>query len=89
MNSIAVPITLVLTDQSWQNPLLEQGYPPQPTATQVELFTVFTWLGLALTPLIGVLWLAALVHSSRGQAVPVGVLGYPVSTDARWWPTNR
>jgi len=87
MNSIAVVVTLVLTDQPWQEQALEAGYLPQPTAVQVRLFTVFTWLGLALISVIGVLWLVRLVRASR--RVPVVVRGYPVRTDARWWPAGR
>jgi RsiW-degrading membrane proteinase PrsW (M82 family) len=85
MNSIAVLITLVLTGQHQLN----TGYLPQPTPAQVQLFTVFTWLGLALISLIGVLWLAVLVRASRREAGPMTVRGYPLATDARWWPAGR
>ncbi|WP_329793449.1 PrsW family glutamic-type intramembrane protease [Lentzea sp. DG1S-22] len=89
MNTIAVLITLVLTDQPWQQRALAEGYLPQPTPTQVQLFTVFTWTGLALISLAGLLWLAVLVRRSRRQVVPVAVRGYPLATDARWWPAGR
>ncbi|QFZ19228.1 PrsW family intramembrane metalloprotease [Saccharothrix syringae] len=82
MNSIAVLITLVLTDQPWQQRLLEVGYLPQPTAAQVRLFTAFTWLGLALISLVGLLWLAVLVRSSRRSPGPVAVRGYRVPVRA-------
>lgn len=87
MNSIAVVFTLVLTDQPWQEQAFEAGYMPQPTAEQVRLFAVFTWLGLALISVIGLLWLARLVRVSRSEFLPVR--GYPLRTDARWWPAGR
>jgi RsiW-degrading membrane proteinase PrsW (M82 family) len=80
MNSIAVVITLVLTDQPWQQRVLESGYLPQPTATQVQLFTAFTWLGLGLVSLVGVLWLAALVRASRVAPAPVRGYRVPIRT---------
>jgi RsiW-degrading membrane proteinase PrsW (M82 family) len=86
MNSIAVLVTLVLTDQPWQQRLLEQGYLPQPTATQVELFTVFTWLGQALIAIAGIVWLIVLVRASR--AAPSPVRGYRVPTQPGRWSTG-
>ncbi|MGZ3146333.1 PrsW family intramembrane metalloprotease [Lentzea chajnantorensis] len=85
MNTIAVLITLVLTDQR----VLAEGYLPQPTPAQVQLFTVVTWTGLAVISAIGLLWLGLLVRASRRQVAPVVVRGYPMATDARWWPTGR
>jgi RsiW-degrading membrane proteinase PrsW (M82 family) len=87
MNSIAVLITMVLTDQPWQEQALEAGYLPQPTAVQVQLFAVFTWLGLAFISVIGVVWLVSLVRASRREFAPVR--GYALPTDARWWPAGR
>ncbi|GAA3658909.1 hypothetical protein GCM10022267_51300 [Lentzea roselyniae] len=87
MNSIAAVITLVLTDQPWQEQAFEAGYMPQPTPVQVQLFTVFTWLGLALISVVGLLWLLSLVRASRREFAPVR--GYPLRTDARWWPGGR
>ena len=89
MNSIAVLVTLVLTDQPWQQRLLEIGYLPQPTPAQVLLFTVLTWLGLGLISVIGMVWLTVLVRASRRVPVPARVRGYRLSTDARWWPVGR
>lgn len=87
MNSIAVVFTLVLTDQPWQEQAWDAGYLPQPTPAQVQLFTVFTWLGLALISVVGVAWLVRVVRASRRE--PVVVRGYAVRTDARWWPAGR
>jgi RsiW-degrading membrane proteinase PrsW (M82 family) len=60
MHGIALALTLLLTGATWQFRLLEQGYQPQPTGTQVTLFTVLSWGGLAVVALIGVAWLLAL-----------------------------
>ncbi len=87
MNSIAVVLTLVLTDQPWPGQALEAGHLPQPTPAQVQLFTVLTWLGLALISAIGLLWLWRLARASRREFAPVR--GYPLRTDARWWPAGR
>ncbi len=73
MNSIAVVVTVVVTGEPWQE--------------HAELFTAFTWLGFALISLVGVAWLAGLVRTSRREFVPVR--GYPLRTDARWWPAGR
>ncbi|MDQ2585192.1 hypothetical protein [Saccharothrix yanglingensis] len=88
VNSIAVLITLVLTEQPGQRRALESGYLPEPAATRVQLFTAFTWIGLAVISAIGLVWPAVLVRASRRQAVPVTVRGHPPATDARWWPTG-
>ncbi|WP_329048688.1 PrsW family intramembrane metalloprotease [Amycolatopsis sp. NBC_01488] len=85
MNSIAVLITLLLTGRPGT---LEAGYLPQPTEEQVNLFTVFTWSGLVLVALVGVLWLAALARTARRKPV-ASVRGYAMPTDARWWPAGR
>lgn len=82
MNSIAVLITLVLTEQPWQRQLLALGYLPQPTATRM-LFTVHTWLGLALITVVAPSWLAALAWASPDSTAPP-TRGYRVSTQARW-----
>jgi protease PrsW len=59
MHSIALLITLVLTGTRYQFALLERGYQPQPTGTQVTLFTVLSWGGLIVVSLIGIAWLIA------------------------------
>lgn len=73
MNSIAVVVTVVVTGEPWQE--------------HVRLFTVFTWLGLALISVTGLVWLMSLVRASRREFAPVR--GYPLRTDARWWPAGR
>jgi RsiW-degrading membrane proteinase PrsW (M82 family) len=60
--SIAVVVTLLLTGRPWQVALLLRGWIPQPTPLQVELFTVFSWIGLALVGAVGVLWLVMLAR---------------------------
>jgi RsiW-degrading membrane proteinase PrsW (M82 family) len=73
MNSIAVVITVVVTGEPWQR--------------HAELFTVVTWLGLASISVVGLVWLLGLVRASRREHRPVR--GYPLPTDARWWPAGR
>jgi RsiW-degrading membrane proteinase PrsW (M82 family) len=57
MHSIALVVTLLLTGTPYQYRLLEQGYQPQPTAAQADLFTALSWGGLILVSLIGLGWL--------------------------------
>jgi hypothetical protein len=79
MHSIAVAITLLLTGTAGEYQLSEQGWILRPTPAQVDLFTIFTWLGLAVISVIGVSWLIALAHRDRrGPARPPR--GYRVST---------
>lgn len=73
MSSIAVVITVVVTGEPWQ--------------AHAQLFTVFTWLGFALISVVGVAWLGGLVRASRRVFAPVR--GYPLRTDATWWPAGR
>jgi protease PrsW len=63
--NIAVLITLVLTGNPLQDQLMQRGFIPQPTETQVRLFTTVTWLGYAVISVIGVMWMASLVRASR------------------------
>ncbi|MFI6097525.1 PrsW family intramembrane metalloprotease [Lentzea sp. NPDC051213] len=72
-NSIAALITAVVTGGSWQE--------------HAQLFTVVTWLGFAAISVVGVAWLVSLVRASRREFAPVR--GYPLRTDARWWPAGR
>ncbi|MFS8103570.1 PrsW family intramembrane metalloprotease [Lentzea alba] len=73
MNSIAAVVTAVVTGERWQE--------------HAQLFTVFSWLGLGLVSMLGVAWLVSLVRLSRREVAPVR--GYPLRTDARWWPAGR
>jgi RsiW-degrading membrane proteinase PrsW (M82 family) len=59
MNSIALYLTLLLTEgeQFIRTP---NGWLVEPTATQVNLFMVLEWSGLAVISIIGVAWLVAL-----------------------------
>jgi RsiW-degrading membrane proteinase PrsW (M82 family) len=79
MHSIAVAITLLLTGTAGEYQLSEEGWILRPTPAQVDLFTIFTWLGLAVISVIGVSWLIALAHRDRrSPARPPR--GYRVST---------
>ena len=57
MHGIALALTLLLTGTPRQFELLEQGYQPQPTPLQANLFTVLSWGGLTVLALIGLVWL--------------------------------
>jgi RsiW-degrading membrane proteinase PrsW (M82 family) len=57
MHSIALMLMLLLTGTPYQFQLLEQGYEPEPTVTQANLFTVLSWGGLVIVSLIGIGWL--------------------------------
>jgi RsiW-degrading membrane proteinase PrsW (M82 family) len=72
MHSIALMVTLMLTGTPYQYSLLEQGYQPQPTSTQADLFTVLSWGGLVIVSLIGIGWL--LVVRRRADREARGVL---------------
>ncbi|SED15458.1 Protease prsW family protein [Amycolatopsis tolypomycina] len=68
MHGIALVLTLLLTGTPWQYVQLEQGYQPQPTALQADVFTVLSWGGLALVSVIGVGWLLAVrARARRGE----------------------
>jgi RsiW-degrading membrane proteinase PrsW (M82 family) len=68
MHGIALVLTLLLTGTPWQYVQLEQGYQPQPTALQADVFTVLSWGGLALVSVIGVVWLLAVrARARRGE----------------------
>ena len=57
MHSIALLVTLVLTGTPSEVELFVQGSDPIRTQEQANLFTVFSWGGLILVSLIGLLWL--------------------------------
>ena len=65
MDSIAVVATYAFSGESWQYRLLELGYIPEPTAEQVQTFTLLSWLGRAVITVAGLLWL---VRVLRGRA---------------------
>ncbi|MEU5262055.1 PrsW family glutamic-type intramembrane protease [Amycolatopsis sp. NPDC021455] len=68
MHGIALVLTLLLTGTPWQYVQLEQGYQPQPTALQADVFTVLSWGGLALVSVIGIAWLLAVrARARRGE----------------------
>jgi hypothetical protein len=69
MHGLAVVITLLLTGDPWQYQLLSHGWIPQPTPTQVELMTIFNWVGLGFVSIIGLAWLGHLVRASK-RTVP-------------------
>jgi hypothetical protein len=68
MHSIALMVTLLLTDTPYQYRLLEHGYQAQPTATQATLFTVLSWGGLILVSLIGLAWLLVVRRHADQEA---------------------
>jgi protease PrsW len=68
MHSIALLITLVLTGTRYQFALLERGYDPNPTGSQVDLFTVLSWGGLIVISLIGIAWLLAVRRHADREA---------------------
>ncbi|MGW5744808.1 PrsW family intramembrane metalloprotease [Amycolatopsis sp. NPDC003861] len=71
MHGIALVFTLLLTGTPWQDVQLEQGYQPQPTALQADVFTVLSWGGLALVSVIGIGWLLAVrARARRGERPP-------------------
>jgi RsiW-degrading membrane proteinase PrsW (M82 family) len=80
MRAIAVIVTLLLTGQPWQIAMLGRGWIPRPTAVQVQLITVTSWVGLAVIAAIGALWLFLLVR--RRQPARAAVPAYRVATHA-------
>ncbi|MDQ3886645.1 MAG: PrsW family intramembrane metalloprotease [Actinomycetota bacterium] len=73
-HSIAFVLTLLLTGTPWEYTLIQRGYQPPVTETQVDLFTLLSWGGLVLVGLIGVGWLLAVRNRSD----------QPHSSAARW-----
>ncbi|MBV9844681.1 MAG: PrsW family intramembrane metalloprotease [Kutzneria sp.] len=66
-HGIALTLTLLLTGTPWQFESLAQGYQPQPTPLQADLFTVLSWSGLAALAVIGLAWLLAVRRSTDRQ----------------------
>jgi RsiW-degrading membrane proteinase PrsW (M82 family) len=59
-HDIALIITMLTTATAQQRAALENGWLPQPTSAQVQLFTVLSWAGLVVVSLIGIAWLTIL-----------------------------
>jgi hypothetical protein len=80
MHGIALVLTLLLTGTPWQYVQLEQGYQPQPTALQADVFTVLSWGGLALVSVIGIGWLLAVrARARRGERAAAVLWRIPAS----------
>lgn len=73
MHGIALTLTLLLTGTPTQSQLLEEGYQVQPTPLQANLFTILSWVGLAVLALIGVVWLV-LERRGANRSEQSGVL---------------
>jgi protease PrsW len=63
MHSIALYLTLLLTDGERLRPSL-RGWLVEPSAEQVNLFSVMEWAGLAVISIIGIAWLVVLWRRS-------------------------
>jgi protease PrsW len=88
VHSIAVLITVALTEPSGWSLEETPGWISDPSSEQVVVLMVLTWSGLAVVALIGVGWLGALI--SIYQRPPrVEARGYPISTRGRWWPGGQ
>ncbi|OXM59925.1 PrsW family glutamic-type intramembrane protease [Amycolatopsis vastitatis] len=80
MHGIALVLTLLLTGTPWQYVQLEQGYQPQPTALQADVFTLLSWGGLALVSVIGIGWLLAVrARARRGERAAAVLWRIPAS----------
>jgi RsiW-degrading membrane proteinase PrsW (M82 family) len=64
-HTLAVALTLLLTGQPWQDQTLAEGRLPPLTAAQVRMLMVLSYSGLAILAVIGLLWLVALIRTSR------------------------
>lgn len=62
MDSIAVTVTYLLTGPTWHYRLLEEGYLPEPTGNQVQIFTILNWTGLIVIAAAGVVFLLLLLR---------------------------
>jgi RsiW-degrading membrane proteinase PrsW (M82 family) len=67
MPNVAALLTLLLTGQSWQYQLLLHGWLVLPSDNQVRLYAVFSWGGLVVLGMVGLLWLGALARGSRRE----------------------
>ncbi|MHA6760108.1 PrsW family intramembrane metalloprotease [Streptacidiphilus sp. PAMC 29251] len=64
-HSLAVWIVAKATSDNRQRSLFRLGYLSDPTQHQVDLFAVFSTLGLVITAGLGLLWLRVLIVSAR------------------------
>jgi RsiW-degrading membrane proteinase PrsW (M82 family) len=69
MDSIAVTVTYLLTGRTWQYRLLEEGYVPEPTGNQVQIFTILSWTGLIVIAAAGVVILVLLLRRRAAEHV--------------------
>jgi RsiW-degrading membrane proteinase PrsW (M82 family) len=69
MDSIAVTVTYLLTGRPWQYRLLEEGYLPEPTANQVQIFTILSWTGLIMIAAAGVVFLVLILRRRGAEHV--------------------
>jgi RsiW-degrading membrane proteinase PrsW (M82 family) len=69
MDSIAVTVTYLLTGRTWQYRLLEEGYLPEPTGNQVQIFTILSWTGLIVIAAAGVVFLVLLLRRRAAEHV--------------------
>jgi len=69
MDSIAVTVTYLLTGRPWQYRLLEEGYLPEPTANQVQIFTILSWTGLIVIAAAGVVFLVLILRRRGAEHV--------------------
>jgi len=72
MHDIALYLTLVLTQGEQLTPT-PRGWLVQPSAAQVNLFTVLQWAGLAVVAVIGIAWLLAQWRRARRAPRPIPV----------------
>ncbi|WP_063770996.1 PrsW family intramembrane metalloprotease [Streptacidiphilus neutrinimicus] len=56
-----------LTETRWQRTVFELGYLPNPTRHQVELFALFSTLGLVAVSCLGLGWLGLIVPRARRE----------------------
>ena len=64
-HGIAVWIVAKVTASDTQRSLFQEGYLPDPTQRQVELFTVLSTLGLMIVAVLGLVWLRVLIRNAR------------------------
>jgi RsiW-degrading membrane proteinase PrsW (M82 family) len=84
MHGIALSLTLLLTEGESLRPS-PQGWLVEPSAEQVNLFTVVEWSGLAVISIIGIAWLVVLWRRSarRDRVAP------PIPVPSSRYATGR